>query len=103
MKLKLDMEEMAEAFFEDTRLMGIVAPIKDYQFCWQLNRLFHFNFRLNNGIEIQLTKKLIRFSFPVFEYPEVLSGCDPLIAYSEFFGFRSTKLLPEHPSNGYIP
>lgn len=36
-KLILDNEELTQGFFEDTRLLGIMAPIKDYQFCWQLN------------------------------------------------------------------
>lgn len=70
MKLKLDMQEMAEDFFEDTRLLGIVAPIKDYQLCWLLNQMFRFNFRMNNEIEIQLSKKLRRYYFPVYEYSE---------------------------------
>jgi len=70
MKLKLDIQEMAEDFFEDTRLLGIVAPIKDYQLCWLLNQMFRFKFRMNNEIEIQLSKKLRRYHFPVYEYSE---------------------------------
>lgn len=64
------MQEMAEDFFEDTRLLGIVAPIKDYQLCWLLNQMFRFKFRMNNEIEIQLSKKLRRYHFPVYEYSE---------------------------------
>jgi G3E family GTPase len=99
MKLKLDMEEMAEAFFEDTRLAGIVAPLKDYQFCWQLNRLFHFNFRLNNSIEIQLTKKLIRFSFPVFEYAEPNNS---LVHYLYNNKHNGEYLLPQFKHNDFL-
>ena len=76
-KLTLNIEEMAEGFFEDSRLMGIVAPIKDYQFCWQLNHLFRFNLRVNNGIEIQLTKKKRNYFFTVFEYAEPNSSLFP--------------------------
>ena len=99
MKLKLDMEEMAEAFFEDTRLAGIVAPIKDYQFCWQLNRLFHFNFRLNNSIEIHLTKKLIRFSFSVFEYAEPNNS---LVHYLYNNKHNGEYLLPQFKHNDFL-
>ena len=99
MKLKLDMDEMAEAFFEDSRLLGIVAPVKDYQFCWQLNRLFHFNFRLNNSIEIQLTKKLIRFSFPVFEYPEPNNS---LVHYLYNNKHNGEYLLPQFKHNDFL-
>ena len=99
MKLKLDMDEMAEAFFEDSRLLGIVAPVKVYQFCWQLNRLFHFNFRLNNSIEIQLTKKLIRFSFPVFEYPEPNNS---LVHYLYNNKHNGEYLLPQFKHNDFL-
>ena len=57
MKLKLDLDDLADDFFSDTRLIGIVAPLKDYQFCWNLNQLLRFDFRNNNEIEIQLNKK----------------------------------------------
>ena len=68
MKLKLDVAEMAEEFFEDAHLLGIVAPIKDYQFCWQLNQSLGFHFRVNNDLEIQLTKKKRSYFFSIFEY-----------------------------------
>ena len=97
--MKLDMEEMEESFFEDTRLLGIVAPMKDYQFCWQLNRLFQFNFRLNNNIEIQLTKKLNHFSFFVFEYAE--PGCS-LIHYLYNNKHNGEYLLPQFKHNDFL-
>lgn len=67
-KLKIDNEALAEEFFEDSTLLGIVAPIKDYQFSWQLNRLLGFSFRVNNDIEIQLTKKQRKYFFSIYEY-----------------------------------
>src|SRR3954467_11969754 len=70
MKLKLDTEWMAEEFFEETCLIGVVAPVKQYQLCWLLNNLFRFNFRLNNDIEIQLTKKQRKYYFTVYQYNE---------------------------------
>ena len=70
MKLKLDVAEMAEEFFQDAHLLGIVAPIRDYQFCWYLNQVFRFRFRANNDIEIQMTKKSRSYYFPIYEYAE---------------------------------
>ena len=58
MKLALNNADLADDFFEETRLLGIMAPVKDYQFCWMLNHLLDLDFRINNEIEIQLTKKL---------------------------------------------
>jgi hypothetical protein len=68
MKLKIDNEALAEEFFEDAVLLGIVAPVKDYQFSWQLNQLLGLNFRVNNEIEIQLTKKQRTYFFSIYEY-----------------------------------
>jgi hypothetical protein len=70
MKLKLDIDEMEDEFFQDTRLLGIMAPLKDYQLCWLLNQLFRFKFRMNNDIEIQLSKKQRQYYFPVYQYSE---------------------------------
>ena len=68
MKLRLDNEEMLSDFFEDTRLLGIVAPMEHYRFCWQLNHLLNFDFRINNQIEIQLHKKDRKYFFPIYQY-----------------------------------
>ena len=68
MKLKIDNEALAEEFFEDAALLGIVAPVKDYQFSWQLNQLLGLDFRVNNEIEIQLTKKQRKYFFSIYEY-----------------------------------
>ena len=92
MKLKLDMEEMAEGFFEDTRLLGIMAPVRDYQFCWQLNHLFQFNVRINNNIESQLFKKQRNYFFTVFEYPEPGTS---LVHYLYNNKYDGEYLLPE--------
>ena len=70
MKLRIDNGLMIEEFFADTRLLGIVAPIEPYRFCWHLNQLLNFDFRINNNIEIQLNKKERKYFFPIYEYGE---------------------------------
>ena len=70
MKLILDNEAIAEDFFSDTRLIGIMAPIKNYQFCWQLNNLLGYNFRLNTEIDKQLRKKNRQYFFSVYQHEE---------------------------------
>jgi len=86
MKLKLDLEDLAEDFFENTRLLGIVAPVKDYQLCWQLNNHLRFDFRINNEIEIQLSKKQRRYFFGVYEYPEPNSCLTHYLYNNQFDG-----------------
>jgi len=70
MKLKIDNELLAEEFFEDTCLLGIVAPLAPHQFVWNINHGLNFDFRLKNDLEIQLTKKNRNYFFTVYEYQE---------------------------------
>ena len=70
MKLKIDNESIAEEFFENSFLMGIVSPIKDYLFTWHVNQKVGLNFRINNGLEIELRKKNRTYFFSVYEYYE---------------------------------
>ena len=92
MKLKLDINDMTDDFFEDARLFGIVAPVKGYQFCRQLNKNLRFDFRINNQIEIQLKKKQRKYFFGVFEFAE--SRCS-LVHYLYNNQFDGEYLLPE--------
>ena len=57
MKLKLDIDSLNDDFFETTRLLGITAPLKNFQLCWQLNKMMGFHFRLNPENEIHVKKK----------------------------------------------
>ena len=67
-KLIIDNEALADEFFEDCHLLGIVAPVKDYMFGWQSNQVLGINFRVNNDLEIQLTKRQRKYFFPIYEY-----------------------------------
>lgn len=73
MKLKIDNETLAEEFFENSFLMGIVSPVKDYLFVWHANQKLGLHFRLNTSLEIQLQKKKRNYYFSVYEYQE--PGC----------------------------
>mgnify|MGYP001037740471 CR=1 FL=1 len=91
-KLQLNTQDLTDDFFEDTRLLGIMAPIKDYQFCWQLNSAMGLDFRINNDIEIQLNKKNRKYFFSVFEYQEPAGS---LVHYVYKNQFDGEYLLPE--------
>jgi hypothetical protein len=92
MKLLLDPREITDCFFEETRLLGIMAPMKDYLFCWHLNNKLGIDFRINNDIEIQLTKKQRNYFFAVYEYPEPFTS---LVHYMYNNQFDGEYLLPE--------
>ncbi len=68
MKLRIDNEAMLGEFFENTCLLGIVASMEQYRFCWHLNQLLNFDFRINNSIEIHLNKKDRHYFFPIYQY-----------------------------------
>lgn len=99
MKLKIDNETLAREFFEDSILLGIVASVKDYQLCWQLNQVLGFDFRINNDFEIQLAKKERKYFFSIYEYP-VPSTC--LIHYLYNNQFDGEYLLPEFKHLDYL-
>ena len=92
MKLKLNIADMTGEFFEETRLLGLVAPVKDYQFCWQLNNRLRFDFRINNEIEIQLTRRQRKYFFGVYEYQESGTSLQHFLYNNQFDG---EYLLPE--------
>ncbi len=92
MKLVLDTKGLADGFFEEARLLGIMAPVNDYQFCWHLNNSLGLDFRINNDIEIQLTKKLRNYFFSVYEYAEATTT---LVHYLYNNQFDGEYLLPE--------
>lgn len=91
-KLILDNKELTEGFFDDTRLLGIMAPVKDYQFCWHINNSTGRNFRLNHDIEIKLVKKKRNYFFSVYEYHEPVKFLSHYVYNNQFDG---EYLLPE--------
>ena len=91
-KLVLDTGQLTEDFFENSRLLGIMAPVKDYQFCWHLNTNIGLGFRSNNEIEIRLLKKKRWYYFGVYDYCEPTRFLSHYIYNNQFDG---EYLLPE--------
>jgi hypothetical protein len=92
MKRKLDIGDLEDDFFAGARLLGIVAPMKGYRFCWELNRRMRLDFRITNQIEIQLAKKNRDYFFTVYECMEPNKT---LIHYLYNNQFDGEFLLPE--------
>ena len=92
MKLRIDNDSLVDDFFQETRLLGIVAPVKHYQFCWHLNQMLRFDFRINNDLEIQLTKKQRNYFFSIYEYGEQSGTIKHYVYNNQFDG---EYLLPE--------
>lgn len=92
MKLTLSTKDLTDGFFEESKLLGIVAPMKDYQFCWQVNNLLKIDFRINHDLEIQLKKRERNYFFGVYEYAE-RSTCLKHYLYNN--QYAGEYLLPE--------
>jgi hypothetical protein len=86
MKLRLNVEELNDDFFEDTRLLGITAPVKNYQFCLQLNNHLGYDFRLNTDFEIQLRKKERIYYFSLYQSLEPNSFLVHYLYHNQFDG-----------------
>lgn len=99
MKLKIDNEALVEEFFEDTRLLGIMAPLESHQFVWQLNQGMRFDFRVNNSLEITLNKKSRQYFFSVYDYNEPNKALTYYLYKNQFDG---EYLLPEFKHLDYL-
>ncbi|MET0244624.1 MAG: IPExxxVDY family protein [Flavitalea sp.] len=100
-KFKLDMGDLSEGFFEDTRILGLVAPVSDYLLCWHLNNALRYDFRNNPDITLTYKKKTLdtTFYFSVSEYREKYNA---LAHYLYNNQFKGEYLLPELKKLDYI-
>ena len=98
-KLILDNELLAEAYFEEACLFGIMAPMPDYQFCGLLQHQMGFNFLLDPTSEIALKKKERNYYFSVFKYLEPNSSVEHYLYNNKWDG---GLLLPEFKHLDFI-
>lgn len=68
MKLKLDDERMSDDFFEDTKILGIACPLKNYQFCWHVEKMLNIPFATSADLQIGMEKNKRSYSFTVYEF-----------------------------------
>jgi hypothetical protein len=98
-KLVIDNEELTQEFFEDARLIGIVAPLKGYQFCGGLNETLRVKFKLSRDIGIELKKKTRNYFFDVYEYHEPTGSLSYFVYSNKSEG---EFLLPEFKHLDYL-
>lgn len=91
-RLVLDNRELTEMFFQDTRVLGIMTTVKDYQFCWQINTSTGLDFRLNPELEIKLIRKKRDYFFSLYEFNEPHKFLSHYLYKNHFDG---EYLLPE--------
>lgn len=99
LKLSISNNKLAEAFFEDARLLGIMMPEKEYQFCWRINNFLGMQFKANPDIEIRLKKKERDYYFSVYQYFEPTGSLSHYIYKNKYDG---EYLLPEFKHLDYL-
>ena len=99
MKLKLDQDAINEDFFDNIRLLGITAPIKDYFFCWQINHTLGIEFRLNNDADLHLRRKQRDYYFNLYEWGEPESYLSHYLYHNKYDG---EFLLPEFKNMDFL-
>ena len=91
-KLKLNIDGIEDDFFSGTHLLGIMTPVKNYRFIWQVNSITGFDFRLNPDVEIQLKRKGRNYFFSVYQFCQTECELEHFIYFNQFEG---EYLLPE--------
>jgi len=91
-KLKLNIDDLEDDFFSNSRLLGIMSQLKNYRFCLQVNAELKYDFRLQNETEIHLKKKERNYFFPVYRFCETSCDTEHYIYHNQFEG---EYLLPE--------
>ena len=92
MKLKLDDERMSDNFFEDTKILGIACPLKNYQFCWHVEKSLHIPFATSSDLQIGMEKNKRSYSFTVYEFIHPLTSKEHFLYSNKHEG---EFLLPE--------
>jgi hypothetical protein len=97
--LKLDLQDITEDFFANTHILGIVAPLPDYQFCWYLNNVFGLDFRKKTDTIITVIRTDRHNIFNLYEYN------DPSIQVSHYLYYNKYEgdfLLPEYKNFDFL-
>lgn len=90
---------MMDRFYDETRLMGIVAPMEAYKFCWQINRLLNFDFRIVPEMELSMSKKGRNYFFSMYVYSQPASSVSHFLYSNHDDG---EYLLPELKHFDYL-
>ena len=99
MKLKLTNDDLADEFFQNVNLIGIVSTLKGYKFCWTLNHYLSIDFRLHPDVEVQLEKHRLFYYFNIYSYIDLDNNIQHMLYENESKG---EFLVPEFKNLDYI-
>lgn len=99
MKLRLDDDKMSDNFFEDTRILGIVSTLKNYHFCWHIEKVLQIDFKTAPDLQIGMEKNRRTYSFTVYEFIHTTAVKEHFLYSNKHDG---ECLLPELQHLDYI-
>lgn len=99
LRLKLDMDTVAEDFFADTYLLGLMTLSKDYKISLALNRSLALDLRLKPDLEIKLHRRTRIYYFEVHEYHDYFNRIQYYLYHNQYQG---EYLLPEYKHLDYL-
>jgi hypothetical protein len=80
-------------------LLGIASQVKEYQLCWHLNKILHFNLQRGEDVEIINKKKNKTSVFSFFRFEDDL---DKKITYVVANKHHGEYLIPEVKQVDYL-
>lgn len=92
MKHRLDDDQMSDGFFEGTRILGIASTLKNYQFCWHIERSMPVDFHTAPDLQIAMEKNRRSYSFTVYEFKHPITRAEHFLYSNKHEG---EFLLPE--------
>ncbi len=100
----LDNTETEHMFFKEALVIGIVAPVKDYKFCWFINTNTSLDFRKTQEQALHLRKQKADTAYR--EYVFSVYECDDPIHGHQHILYANTcdgeYLLPELKNFDFI-
>lgn len=99
LRLKLDMDTVAEDFFSGTYLLGLMTLVKDYKISLALNKSLNFDLRLRPELEIKLHRRNRIYYFEVHEYQDFFNRIQYYLYHNQYQG---EYLLPEYRHLDYL-
>jgi hypothetical protein len=99
MKLRITNDDLADEFFSDVQLIGIVSTLRGYKFCWSLNHHLSIDFRLHPDMEVQLEKRRLLYYFNIYSFVDTDVNVSYLLYENESKG---EYLVPEFKNLDYL-
>lgn len=99
MKHRLNLEQISDNFFENTRILGVVTTLKNYQLCYYIEKSMQIDFQTSKDLQIPLEKNRRSYSYTVYEFYQSSLAIEHFLYSNKNDG---EPFLPELPHLDFI-